>query len=331
MITLPVGATIIDFAYAIHSAVGNKMVGAKINGAIAPIDTELENGQIVEIITSGSSKGPNRDWLNMVKTAEARNKIRQWYKKEKRPENIVVGRQEIDKELKRYGKNCTEQMKEEIVANVSARIGFQTVDDLYAMIGYGGLTVSKISIKLHDEYERLQSETTNQTITAEDVVTKPRKHHTGGVIVDGNEGCVVKFAKCCNPLPGDKIIGFITKGYGISIHKRDCPNVLSGIDNPEQSDRFVTAHWEDNPTSETGMFEASMQIFAENRLALIADISSALAEMRVSIHQITTQIKGKDDVQINLIVGCKDISHFESILSKMRSVPSVYSVVRGYS
>ena len=331
VITLPVGANIIDFAYAIHSAVGNKMVGAKINGAIAPIDTELENGQIVEIITSGSAKGPNRDWLNMVKTAEARNKIRQWYKKEKRPENIIVGRAEIDKELKRYGKNCTEQMKEEIVSNVSARIGFQTVDDLYAMIGYGGLTVSKISIKLHDEYERLQSETTAQTITAEDVVTKPRKHHSGGVIVDGNEGCVVKFAKCCNPLPGDKIIGFITKGYGISIHKRDCPNVLTGIDNPDQADRFVTAHWEENPTSATGMFEASMQIFAENRLALIADISSALAEMRVSIHQITTQIKGKDDVQINLIVGCKDISHFESILSKMRSVPSVYSVVRGYS
>ena len=155
VISLPVGANIIDFAYAIHSAVGNKMVGAKINGAIAPIDTELENGQIVEILTSSSSKGPSRDWLKMVKTAEARNKIRQWYKKEKRPENIAMGKVEIDREFRRYGKDCPESIKNEILANVSSRIGMQTVDDLYAMIGYGGLIIQKISIKLHDEYERL--------------------------------------------------------------------------------------------------------------------------------------------------------------------------------
>ncbi|MBQ9467820.1 MAG: bifunctional (p)ppGpp synthetase/guanosine-3',5'-bis(diphosphate) 3'-pyrophosphohydrolase [Clostridia bacterium] len=331
VITLPVGSVIIDFAYAIHSAVGNKMVGAKINGAIAPIDTELENGEIVEIITSGSSKGPSRDWLKIVKTAEARNKIRQWYKKEKRPENIAVGKSEVDKEFKRYGKSCPESVKEEIVSNVSSRIGFQTVDDLYAMIGYGGLTVSKISIKLHDEYERLMAQGTVVPVTAEDIALKPRKHKTGGVIVDGNDGCVVKFARCCNPLPGDKIIGFITKGYGISIHKRDCPNVQIGMSDAETSGRFVTAHWEDNPVSVTGTFEAYLQVFAENRMTLIADLTSALAEMRVSLHQISTQSKGQDDIQVNMIVGCKDISHFESILSRLRSVNSVYSVVRGFS
>ena len=331
VITLPVGATIIDFAYAIHSAVGNKMVGAKINGAIAPIDTELENGQIVEIITSSSSKGPSRDWLKVVKTAEARNKIRQWYKKEKRPENIAVGRSEVEKEFKRYGKNCPEEIRMQILENVSARLGFRNVDDMFAMIGYGGLTVSKIAIKLHDEYERLISQEQQTQFAIEDVVTKPRKHKSGGVIVDGNDGCVVKFAKCCNPLPGDKIIGFITKGYGISIHKRDCPNVETGLNDPETSQRFVTAHWEDNPVSATGMFEAFVQVHAENRMALLADLTSALAEMHVSLHQISTQSKGKDDIQINMIVGCKDTAHFESILSRLRSVNSVYSVTRGYS
>ena len=331
VISLPVGANIIDFAYAIHSAVGNKMVGAKINGAIAPIDTELENGQIVEILTSSSSKGPSRDWLKMVKTAEARNKIRQWYKKEKRPENIAMGKVEIDREFRRYGKDCPESIKNEILANVSSRIGMQTVDDLYAMIGYGGLIIQKISIKLHDEYDRLmQNQEINLPVTAEEVNVKPRKSKNGGVIVDGNEGCAVKFAKCCNPLPGDKIIGFVTKGFGISVHKRDCPNVATNLKKPELTDRFVTAHWEDNPVTETGMFEACIQILAENRMTLIADITMALADMRIALHQISTQAKGNDDILINIVVGCKDVSHFESILSRLKSVKSVYSVTRGH-
>lgn len=307
------------------------MVGAKINGAIAPIDTELENGQIVEILTSSSSKGPSRDWLKMVKTAEARNKIRQWYNKEKRPENIAMGKVEIDREFRRYGKDCPESIKNEILANVSSRIGMQTVDDLYAMIGYGGLIIQKISIKLHDEYERLmQNQEINLPVTAEEVNVKPRKSKNGGVIVDGNEGCAVKFAKCCNPLPGDKIIGFVTKGFGISVHKRDCPNVATNLKKPELTDRFVTAHWEDNPVTETGMFEACIQILAENRMTLIADITMALADMRIALHQISTQAKGNDDILINIVVGCKDVSHFESILSRLKSVKSVYSVTRGH-
>lgn len=330
VITLPVGANIIDFAYAIHSAVGNKMVGAKINGNIASIDTELENGQIVEIITSGSSKGPSRDWLKMVKTAEARNKIRQWYKKEKRPENIAVGKAEVEKELKRYGRACPEEIKAQILSNVTASVGMQSVDDMFAMIGYGGLTVSKISIRLHDEYERQMQQVETLPVTAEEVECKPRKSKNGGVVVDGNDGCMVKFAKCCNPLPGDKIIGFITKGYGISIHKRDCPNVISGIENPEYADRYVVAHWEEHPGSLAGTFEACVQILAENRMTLIADVTMALAEMRIALHQISTQNKGQDDILINLVVGCKDVSHFESILSRLKSVQSVHTVTRGH-
>ena len=331
VITLPVGANIIDFAYAIHSAVGNKMVGAKINGMVAPIDTELENGEIVEIITSQNAKGPGRDWLKMVKTAEARNKIRQWYKKEKRAENIAVGKAEIDSEFKKYGRNVSEEIKAEAIENISSRMGIQSPDDLYAMLGYGGLTITKISIKLHDEYERLVSaEEQAQPITADEVETKPHKSKTDGVIVDGNEGCVVKFAKCCNPLPGDKIIGFITKGYGISIHKRDCLNVQLNLEKEELQDRFVTAHWEENPVSSSGAFEAFIQVFAENRLTLIADITAALAEMRVTLHQISTQNKGKDDIIVNLTVGCKNLSHVESIRSRLKNVQGVQSVIRGH-
>ncbi len=331
VITLPVGANIIDFAYAIHSAVGNKMTGAKINGAIAPIDTELENGQIVEIITSSSAKGPSRDWLKMVKTAEARNKIRQWYKKEKRGENIAMGKAEVDKEFKRYGKNCPEHLKMDILSTVSSRMGIQSVDDMFAMIGYGGLTVSKISIKLHDEYERVMQTVPSAPVSASDVELKPRKSKNGGVIVDGNEGCLVKFAHCCNPLPGDKIIGFITKGYGISIHKRDCPNVHSNMEKEQYADRFVTAHWEDNPVSATGTFEVYIQVAAENRMTLIADITMALAEMRVELHQIATQSKPNDEILINMMIACKDTAHCDSILSRLKSVRSVHDVSRGYT
>ncbi len=331
VITLPVGANIIDFAYAIHSAVGNKMTGAKINGAIAPIDTELENGQIVEIITSSSAKGPSRDWLKMVKTAEARNKIRQWYKKEKRGENIAMGKAEVDKEFKRYGKSCPEALKMEILSTVSGRMGIQSVDDMFAMIGYGGLTVSKISIKLHDEYERVMQTVPTAPVQASDVELKPRKSKNGGVIVDGNEGCLVKFAHCCNPLPGDKIIGFITKGYGISIHKRDCPNVHTNMEKEQYADRFVTAHWEDNPVSATGTFEVYIQVAAENRMTLIADITMALAEMRVELHQIATQNKPNDEILINMMIACKDTAHCDSILSRLKSIRSVHSVSRGYT
>lgn len=235
VITLPVGSTMIDFAYAIHSEVGNRMVGAKVNGVITPIDSIPENGQIVEILTSSSSKGPSRDWLKVVKTGEARNKIRQWFKKEKRSENIVMGKAEIDREFRRYGRPYTEAQKQEIITGVASRMGIQDADDFYNTIGYGGLSVTKLSMKLRDEFFRVVTVETPpaSAVTAADVATKPRKKHSGGVIIDGVEGCSVKFAHCCNPLPGDNIIGFITKGFGVSVHKRNCPNILSIYDKPD--------------------------------------------------------------------------------------------------
>lgn len=337
VVALPQGATLIDFAYAIHSEIGNKMVGAKINGMISPIDRVPQNGEIVQILTSLSSKGPKRDWLKVVKTGEARNKIRQWFKKEKRSENIQVGKAEVDREFSKYPQQCTEQQKHEIVTAVAHRLGIQEADDLYNTIGYGGMSFTKVFGKLHDEYERVvKVDSKEPEITeAEQIHVVPPKRikSSSGVIVDGESGCAVKFAKCCNPLPGDDVIGFITKGYGISIHKRDCPNVLGGMKTGENMERWVNAEWdaEDDLSPGKDMYEAIIQIFAENHITLIAEISATLAEMKVSITSITTKKKTEKDVIIGMTIGCKDISHFSSIVSRLKAIDRVKDVVRGFS
>ena len=334
VIALPQGSTIIDFAYAIHSEVGNKMIGAKINGMIVPIDKIPQNGEIVEILTSSASHGPSRDWLKIVKTSEARNKIRQWFKREKRAENIEVGRAEIEREFLRYPRKATEDQKNEIVSAVARRVGMQETDDLFNAIGYGGLAVAKIASKLRDEFDRVVKVEEVVQPQPEQIVTKPSKRYsTGGIIVDGQAGCEVKFAKCCNPLPGDSVIGYITKGYGISIHKRDCPNVIAGMKSNEFFNRWVHAEWDkaEIKSSSGKLFEAVVQIYAENSMSLIADISSALASMRVAITQLNTKICSDSDVLINISVGCKDTEHYNSIVSRLKSIPGVTSVVRGFN
>lgn len=329
IITLPQGATVIDFAYAIHSAVGNKMVGAKINGMIVPIDRAPQNGEIVEIITSSASRGPSRDWMKIVKTGEARNKIRQWFKKEQRPENIQVGKIEVDREFKRIGKAYTEAQKNEILLNVAKRIGIHEVEDLYNTIGYGGITVSKIGTKIRDEFDRVVKDEEPLIQDASEVQTVKVKKSAGGVIVDGVDGVSVKFSKCCNPLPGDGIIGFITKGYGISIHKQDCPNVISGLKNPAYINRWLNARWE-NVSHTVSEFEAQIRITAQNSIRLIADVTMALADMRVALINITTHNRS-DCTIIELTVSCKNLDHFKSILSRLRSVENVEDVSRGYT
>lgn len=337
VIALPQGSTIIDFAYAIHSEVGNKMVGAKINGMIAQIDKIPQTGDIVEIITSGASKGPSRDWLGIVKTSEARTKIRQWFKKEKRPENIKIGKEEVEREFQRMRVKPTEAQKTEIMAATASRLGMNDVDDLYNALGYNGLTVSKVLMKLKPEYERIVKPDEVPVITeAEQVQTKTSKHvrHSGGVIVDGEYGCDVKFAKCCNPLPGDDIIGFVTKGYGISIHKRDCPNAVHGVENEKTRERWLRAEWDnDDFMQENGraLYEVVLQIFAENDILLIANITAAIADMKVTLLSINTKKRTENDIIINLTVGCKNIDHYNSILSRLRSINHVHSIVRGFS
>ena len=336
VITLPLGATVIDFAYSIHSAIGNHMVGAKINGMIVPIDRVPQNGEIVEILTSQASKGPSRDWLKIVKTGEARTKIRQWFKKEKQAENIQVGRAEVEREFRRYNRPYTEEQKDEILGNIASRLGIQSVESLYNTIGYGGLSVNKISAKLKDEFDRVvKPEPVEAPITAQDIKTGTleRKHRSsGGVIVDGLDGCAVKFAKCCNPLPGDDLIGFVTRGYGVSVHKSDCPNVAVNRANPEYDGRWVSAHWDDESAQgiQKGFFEALLQVFAHNSITLLAELTMALAEMRVTLLQINTQKNNGDGIIVNMTVGCKNRDHLNSIVSRLKSIDQVDDVKRGF-
>ncbi len=334
IISLPQGSTVIDFAYAIHSAVGNRMVGAKINGVIAPIDRVPNNGEIVEILTSQASKGPSRDWLKIANTSEARGKIRAWFKKEKRPENILVGKSEIDRELAKLNRPYTEAQKNEIVTNVARRIGIQQPDDLYNTLGYGGLSMSKILPKLKDEFDRIvKVETVAEPLTVEQVQTSRKSvKSSGGIVVDGESGCAVKFAKCCNPLPGDPVIGYITKGFGISIHKRDCPNFISALKRPDaDASRWVSAHWNVEEQTPNDLYEALLQIYAINTYTIIADITAILADMKVSILGITTKKKTENEIAISLKIACKNMSHYDSIVSRLRNLRDVTSITRGFN
>jgi GTP pyrophosphokinase len=316
------------------------MVGAKVNGVIVPIDKIPKNGDIVEILTSQSAKGPSRDWLKIVKTGEARSKIRQWFKKEKRAENIIVGKTEVEKEIRKIDKNCTDAQIFDIVTTIAKRIGINNADDFYNTIGFGGLSVQRFLPKIKDEIEKMNASSDLKPLTAEEELSKiktvsesKRPRNNGGIIIDGEAGCQVKFAKCCNPLPGDKIVGFITRGFGVSIHKSDCPNVSSSRKNEENLSRWVRAEWEkEDPSAKSSeIYEAHLQILAEDKIGVLASISMALADMKVSISQINTQPQKNGDVAINIHVGCKSTSHYEAIVSRLRSISSVISVTRGFS
>ncbi len=342
VIALPSGANVIDFAYAIHSAVGEKMIGGKINGMIVPIDRVLENGEIVEILTSSSSKGPSRDWLSMVKTSAARSKIRAWFKKEKRADNIVMGKASLDSEIKRISRNSTEAQREQIVKALSERMGFNSSDDLYNAIGYGGLMIPKLLHRLQEECDRVIKPEVEEVVDIKEpeklvlpAATKPRRvKNNSGIVVDGEAGCMVKFARCCNPLPGDPVIGFVTKGFGISIHKQDCPNVIQGKQNAENAERWKEAHWE-SAAEEAGaahsIYEALLQIHVDDRIGMLADITAALADMRVSILSINVINRNDGRFIINLMVGCRNIDHCNSIVSRLRGLSGVDHILRGFS
>ena len=337
VISLPQGSTTIDFAYAIHSAVGNKMTGAKINGVIVPIDRTPQNGDIIEIITQGSSKGPSRDWLKIVKTGQARSKIRQWFKKEKRAENIEMGKSEVEREIRRINKSVTDAQIEEIILTAARRVGIQTTDDFYNTLGFGGLSLQRFIPKIKEELEKIGA-TVEAPKTHEDELSKvkltalnKKKTSSGGIIIEGEGGYQVKFAKCCNPLPGDAIIGFITRGFGVSIHKLDCQNVSESRKNEENLARWVNAAWEKEDFNSSENYEAAIQLITEDGIGVIASISMALAEMHVSISSINTQTLKSGDVAINISIGCRNTSHFESIVSRLRSLKSVISVSRGFS
>lgn len=340
VIALPNGANVIDFAYAVHSAVGNKMIGGKINGMIVPIDRTLQNGEIVEILTSGSTKGPSRDWVNIVKTSSARSKIRAWFKKERRADNIVIGKGTVDTEIKRVaGKPVSETQRAEIAAAVAERFGYASAEDFYNALGYGGIGLEKVRNRLQDETLRATRPDATEPpriVTPEQIPTRsaPKNLRGGsGVVVDGERGCMVKFAKCCNPLPGDSIVGFVTKGFGISIHKLDCPNVIQGRKDPESNDRWKEAHWESGAvSSETqGVYEALLQMYSDDRIGMLADITAVLADMRVSILQVGVVRRGDGTSIINLKIGCKNTDHYHSIVSRLRGLDGVNNIIRGFA
>ncbi len=336
VVQLPQGSTVIDFAYAIHSAVGHKMIGAKVNGMIVSIDRIVENGEIVEIITSSSGKGPSRDWLKIVKTSEARNKIRQWYKKEKRADNIVVGKGMVDAELKKLGIAYTESDRDNAVSVAANRHGYSNADDFYNALGYGEMPLAKVFKKIKEEFEKIfkdQIAERKPEVTPENIkLASPKRLKQGsGIVVDGESGCMVKFAKCCNPLPGDKIIGFVTKGYGISVHKCDCPNVVEARSREHDASRWVETYWENENNRGISEYEAHLQIVCYDRLGMLADVSVALADMKVSILSVNTVSRGEDQVILNLKIVCKNTEHYNSIVSRIRGLKDVIDVMRGYA
>ena len=318
VINLPAGATAIDFAYAIHSAVGNRMIGAKVNSRIVPIDHKVVTGEIIEIITGPADKGPSRDWLNIVATSEAKNKIRNWFKKERKEENIAEGKAALEKELRRNLISIPEADYDAFMAEIARRQRMNTVDEMYAAIGYGGLQLSRLMMRIKEEYNRMMKE--KDPKVAFQIPVKKQKN-TDGVIVEGLDNCLVKFAKCCNPLPGDKIIGFITRGYGVSIHKRDCINVRADGSDP----RWVQARWDDGVKES---FKSTLEISAMDRSGLFTDVSALLGDMRIPIFAINARQTTDGRATMTVTIGITNIEHLNSVIQRLRKVKDVTGVNR---
>lgn len=329
VINLPAGATIVDFAYAIHSAVGNRMVGAKVDGRIVPIDYVVKTGEIVEIITSSQqNKGPSRDWLKFVKTSSARNKIRSWFKKERREENILEGKMEVEREFKRNFIRLSEKELEKFVFGIAQRQRLGSVDDFYAAIGYGGISLNKMMPHIKDEYvkEYKQPEPVeDDVIKISSQTQKKRAKSQDGVVIEGIDNCLIKLSKCCSPLPGDKIIGFITRGHGVSIHKRDCTNVPKVIELCDEPDRWIAASW-DNTAKED--FTATVSMTCLDRVGLMADISKMIADMRVMIYGLSTKSKKDGRASIELTLGVNGIEHLNGLMAKLKKINGVLDVER---
>ena len=332
VINLPAGATVVDFAYAIHSAVGNRMVGAKVDGRIVPIDYVVKTGEIVEIITSSQqNKGPSRDWLKFVKTSGARNKIRSWFKKERREENILEGKMEVEREFKRNFIRLSDQQFDKFILDVAQRQRFNSTDDFYAAIGYGGISLNKMMPHIKDEYvkEFKQPEPVEEDVIK---ITKPsqkkRTKSQEGVVIEGIDNCLIKLSKCCSPVPGDKIIGFITRGHGVSIHKRDCTNVPKVIELADEPDRWIPAGWDSSVKED---FTATVSMTCLDRVGLMADVSKMIADMRVMIYGINTKSKKDGRASLELTIGVNGIEHFNGVMAKLRKINGVLDVERSNS
>ena len=321
VINLPAGATVIDFAYAIHSAVGNRMVGAKVNSRIVPIDHKVVTGEIIEIITGPKDKGPSRDWLNLVATSEAKNKIRNWFKKERKEENITEGKAALDKEMRRNLITIPEEKYDEFMADLARRQRLNTPEELYAAIGYGGIQLSRLMIKIKDEYTKLLKEQSPAEVLQ---VPIKKQKSSEGVIVEGLDNCLVKFAKCCNPLPGDDIIGFITRGFGVSIHKRSCSNARAGLLG-DDAPRWVNAHWAESVKES---FKSSLEISAMDRDGLMADVAGLIAEMHLPCYAISARQLADGRATMALTIGVNNTEHLNTVIARLRKIKSITTITR---
>ena len=327
VISLPMGSSIVDFAYAIHSAVGSKMIGAKVDGRITTLDHKINNGEIIEILTTSNPRGPSRDWLKIAKTSSARSKIKSWFKKEKRDENIVEGRAEVEREFRRNNITLPEKQMLEFLQKVAEKQRLSSVDDLFASIGYGGLSLNKLMPRIREEYNKLQKE--NEEIKPVETVQVPPVKKVmkspEGIIIEGIDNCLVKFSRCCDPLPGDEIIGFITRGHGVSIHTRQCSNVPKNIALCAEPERWVKATWD---TKASNDYRVTLGVTCINRVGMLADLSTALANMHVMIHSLFTKESKDSRVVIYLTITVNSAEHLRNLSDKLRKIKGVLSVER---
>ena len=334
---LPAGATPIDFAYAIHSAVGNRMIGAKVNNRIVTLDHVLKNGDIVEILTSKNAKGPSRDWMKIAKSNEARSKIRQWFKKEKRDENIANGRSAFDAELRHCGIAMKDVLDPDFLPVLLKKVAYPTLDDLYAAIGYGGFTAQKAVSRIQGELQRRQQQRQQEQMLAE-AVAEPKEDpkpadtpkqpkavkSEQGIIVEGLDNCLVKFSKCCTPVPGDDIVGFITRGYGVSVHRADCPNA-SEEKRKEQPDRWIHVSW---GTDTNDSYPTTIEAVCKDRLNLLLDVSAALSTTKTFVLGLNSRSTEDGFAIIRIEIQIKDGAQLSTLMNKLHQISGVLQVNR---
>ena len=332
IVPLPSGSTPIDFAYAIHSGVGNSMVGAKVNNRIANIDTTLNNGDICEILTSKSAKGPSRDWLNICKSNQARTKIKQWFKKERREENILHGRASFESEMKRMGLPLSAITDSELEPQLLRKLSFDCWDDMYAAIGYGGLTAVKAVGRIRDDITKaLKAQTAEKQpvsplrVNPDSEAVKQNRHAVNGVIVEDIDSCMIKFAKCCTPVPGDPIVGFITKGFGVSVHRADCPNAKKR-DDPKEAARWVRVRW---ATQEEQPFETTLELDCLTRDGLLLDVATVMTTARVRVKELVGKDLPGGRSTFTVRFEVRNVAELDAIRTKLMSIRDVVGSRRG--
>ena len=322
VMVIPNGSTPIDLAYIIHTQVGHRMVGAKVNGKIVPIDYKLKTGEICEIITQ-KEEHPNKAWIDICKTASAKSKIRQWYKHEKRDENIAEGKQMLEKEFKRNGINLSDEEFVEFIEKMLMKKQYVTLDDVYAAIGYGGIQLWKVMPRIKEEYQKTYA----ADIEKIEVPQAPRKKPkaSSGVVIEGTDDVLVKFSNCCNPLPGDEIIGYITRGYGVSIHKRECTNVPKDLNDCEEPERWVSCYWEDKAGE---AFRSTLQIIATDRTGLLADVTIKLSNMHIFIHSLNSREVGDGKAMVTATIDVTGKNHLKGVISKLSDISGIIEIKR---